>query len=404
MTTKTFHGGTVFLPDQIAQTSVTVADGHIVDIGGPGQGEAIDASGMILAPALIDIHGDAFERQIMPRPGVFFPIDTAVLETDRQLAANGIATTYHSITLGYEPGLRSVERGREMINALRRLAPRLTVENRVQLRWETFADEAIDTLKWAMDLELTPSLAFNDHLSMSMRSRDTLIQDRLFEHHPDFALADPTDDALFDMRHGKHAERSGLDYEPYKEMVWDVWQRRDNVPAKIKSVADMARRKGIPMLSHDDTQPETRDFYRVLGVRVAEFPMTMAPTRAAREKGDLIIFGAPNAVRGGSHIGSLSAADMVEEGYCDALASDYYYPALLAAVHRLDRENRADRLALWSLVSSGPARAMQLYDRGEIRLGKRADLVLVEWPDNAVPVIRGTWVAGRAAYRSTCAA
>ena len=79
MTTKTFHGGTVFLPDQIAQTSVTVADGHIVDIGGPGQGEAIDASGMILAPALIDIHGDAFERQIMPRPGVFFPMDTAEL-------------------------------------------------------------------------------------------------------------------------------------------------------------------------------------------------------------------------------------------------------------------------------------------------------------------------------------
>ncbi|MCV6592843.1 MAG: amidohydrolase family protein, partial [Silicimonas sp.] len=144
-------------------------------------------------------------------------------------------------------------------------------------------------------------------------------------------------------------------------------------------------------------------FFRDLGADVAEFPMTMKPTEAAREAGDTIIFGSPNAVRGGSHIGSLSAADMVEDGYCDVLASDYYYPAMLAAVDRLDREKRADRLRLWSLISSGPARAMKLTDRGEIAPGKRADLVLVDWPDAASPAIRGTWVAGRPAYRAIAA-
>ena len=126
----------------------------------------------------------------------------------------------------------------------------------------------------------------------------------------------------------------------------------------------------------------------------------MEPVQAARAAGDTIIFGSPNAVRGGSHIGSLSAADMVEDGKCDVLASDYYYPAMLAAVDRLDRERRADRLALWSLVSSGPAKAMNLPDRGEIAVGKRADLVLVDWPDGQIPAVQGTWVAGRCAYRS----
>jgi len=81
------------------------------------------------------------------------------------------------------------------------------------------------------------------------------------------------------------------------------------------------------------------------------------------------------------------------------LASDYYYPAMLAAVDRLDREQRADRRSLWSLVSTGPARAMNLTDRGEIATGKRADLVLVDWPEGATPAIQGTWVAGRCAYR-----
>ena len=82
------------------------------------------------------------------------------------------------------------------------------------------------------------------------------------------------------------------------------------------------------------------------------------------------------------------------------LASDYYYPAMLAAVDRLDRERRADRLALWSLISSGPAKAMGLDDRGEIAVGKRADLVMVEWRKEQTPAIVGTWVAGRMAYRS----
>ena len=385
---------------EIAETNVTIAHGLIVEIGGTPQGEVIDARGLILAPALIDVHGDAFERQVMPRPGVYFPMETAVLETDRQLAANGIATTYHSITLSFEPGLRSVDRGREMMQAIRDLAPRLLVENRIQLRWETFAFEALDTIDWALDGPLTPSLAFNDHLSMSMRSFDTKIQDRQFEHSSDYALADPHDPRLATVRHEKHAARAGLEIDDYMALIERVWARRPDVPSAMRTLADKARAKGVPMLSHDDTQAETRQHYRGLGATVAEFPMTMSPIEDARTHEDPIIFGAPNAVRGGSHIGSLAAGDMVEDGLCDALASDYYYPAMLAAVDRLDREKRADRLSLWSLVSTGPARAMQLDDRGEIAVGQRADLVLVDWPDGQTPAVQGTWVAGRPAYRA----
>lgn len=396
---QTFVGAQVYLPGEIAETTVTLDAGTIVEIGGPVQGIEIDAGGKILAPALIDVHGDAFERQVMPRPGVFFPMETAVLETDRQLAANGIATTYHSITLSYEPGLRSVERGRAMMQAILDLAPRLTVENRFQLRWETFAFEALETLDWAMGAPLKPSLAFNDHLSMAMRSADTVMQDRPFEHSPEFQVMDLSDAALFAKRYRKHTERSGLDYEAHKALVHKVWDRRPDVVETMKTVAAKARAKGIPMLSHDDTQAETRKFYNAIGATTSEFPMTMAPVEQARADGDLIIFGSPNAVRGGSHIGSLGAGDMVEAGFCDVLASDYYYPAMLAAVDRLDREKRADRSALWSLVSSGPAKAMGLDDRGDIAVGKRADLVLVDWPQGQTPAIQGTWVAGRCAYR-----
>ncbi|MEL7205648.1 MAG: phosphonate metabolism protein PhnM, partial [Pseudomonadota bacterium] len=71
--TFTFEGAHVILPGEIVEATVTVADGLIAEIGGPAQGQVIDARERILAPAMIDVHGDAFERQLMPRPGVYFP-------------------------------------------------------------------------------------------------------------------------------------------------------------------------------------------------------------------------------------------------------------------------------------------------------------------------------------------
>lgn len=157
---------------------------------------------------------------------------------------------------------------------------------------------------------------------------------------------DLSDAELFETRYRKHIERSGLNYDDHKKLVHKVWERRPDVVKTLQTVAAKAQAKNIPMLSHDDTQAETRKFYHDLGATTSEFPMTMGPVDEARAHGDLIIFGSPNAVRGGSHIGSLGAADMVEAGLCDVLASDYYYPAMLAAMDRLDREKRADRLAL----------------------------------------------------------
>lgn len=394
----TFEGAQVYLPDEIAETNVTIDAGKIVEIGGAAQGEVIDARGLILAPALIDVHGDAFERQLMPRPNVFFPIDAAVIDTDRQLASNGIATAYHAITLGWEPGLRDVARGRELMEAIQRLAPRLMAENRVQLRWETFAFEALETIEWALQAPLTPSLAFNDHTSMTMRAYDVPMQDREFEFSPDFKIASLDDDRMR-QRTAKKADRSGISKEAYLKLLGEVWDRRDDVPATIAKVAELGRKAGASMLSHDDTKAETRKYFRNLGAATAEFPMVIEAAQAARDNGDAIIFGSPNAARGGSHIGSLGAGDMVEAGLCDALASDYFYPAMLSAVARLDAEKRADRSTIWSLVSAGLAKAMNLTDRGDIAVGKRADLVLVDWPEGQIPAILGTWVAGRQAYR-----
>ena len=393
-----FEGAQVILPDRIAEASVRIDGGLITALDGPRDGaRVINAAGMLLAPALVDIHGDAFERQIMPRPGVTLPLEAAFLETDRQLAANGIGTAYHALTLSWEPGLRSVETGWQVHDVLNRLSPRLTVENRLQLRWETFCVEAIPLIDAALQGPLTPSVAFNDHTSMALLHPSVALQDRPFDFSPDFPVTD-LDSPTFAAKMAERAKRSHMSVADYVDLIRTVWQRRPQVREWVDEVAAKGDAAGAPMLSHDDTQTTIRRHYRDLGARISEFPMNRRTAEFAREGGDAIVLGAPNAARGGSHLGSIGAGDMIRAGLCDVLASDYYYPSLLNAVGRLRADHVGPLESLWPLVSGNSAKASGLRDRGEIAPGLRADLVLVEWPEGQLPVIRQTWVGGRCAY------
>ncbi len=397
-TATLIEGARVILSDRVETASVRIEAGIITGIDTPRDGaQVVPAAGRLLAPAFVDIHGDAFERQIMPRPGVTIPIDTALLDSDRQLAANGIATAYHALTLSWEPGLRSVETGWAVLRALSRLGPRLTAENRLQLRWETFCPEAHSLIATAMNQTETPALAFNDHTSAALLHPSIALHDRPFDLIPDYPVTE-LDSPRFLAKMQTRAQRSAMSPEDYIALMLSVWARRPEVPASIDTMARLARDAGAPMLSHDDSQIETRDFYRAKGAKIAEFPMHDRVFAAARAAGDHIVLGAPNAMRGGSHLGSPSAAQMIGRGLCDILASDYFYPAMLGAMARLHAEAVAPLPHLWRLVSANPAAALGLTDRGEIAQGRRADLVLVDWPEGATPAIVRTWVSGRGGY------
>lgn len=395
-----FQGCRLILDDRITTASLRIEGGLITGIDcGPDGATVIDAGGLIVAPALVDIHGDAFERQMMPRPGVDFPLHAALLETDRQLAANGIATAYHALTLSWEPGLRSVANGQAVVAGLAALAPRLTVENRVQLRWETFCFEALPLIDAALAGPLAPSIAFNDHTSMAVLHPGTALQDRPFDHDPAFPVVDMAS-PQFEAKMHERAKRSHMTPPAFVDLIRRMWDRRPQVQAVVAEVAAKGRAAGVPMLSHDDSQPETRAYYRDLGARLSEFPMNRRAAQAARDNGDWIIFGAPNAARGGSHLGSPGAADMIGAGLCDILASDYFYPAMLTAITRLLADGVAPLPALWQLVSGNPARASGLSDRGRLAPGLRADLIVMDWPEGSLPAVRETWVASRPAYRA----
>jgi alpha-D-ribose 1-methylphosphonate 5-triphosphate diphosphatase len=367
------EGGRALIGNGLESTTIHLApaQGVISQIGSDAPARRrINAAGLLVLPGIVDIHGDAFERQMMPRPGVDFAMDIALLDSDRQAVANGITTVFHGVTWSWEPGLRGPENARTMLAGIERLRRRLGADTRFHLRHETFNLEAEpEILKWLSERRID-LVAFNDHM----------------------LIADETSPRSKKL--GTMVERSGLTREAFLRLVERVRGRGNEVPASIERIAQAALAHGIPLLSHDDASPDQRRWFRSLGCRLAEFPTTVETAQEAAAHGDDIVLGAPNVVRGGSHIGWIDAKDMVGRGLCSVLASDYYYPAPLLAAFRLAAENVLPLHAAWALVSATAAAAARLSDRGTIASGRRADLILVDTQDQRPRVI-ATIVAGR---------
>lgn len=156
-----------------APVHVSDADGIITDVGSDASAPvAFDASGLLVLPGIVDIHGDAFERQMMPRPGVDVAIDIALIETDRQVVANGITTVFHGVTWSWEPGLRGAENARNILNAIKALRPFLSADTRFHLRHETYNLAAEPEIAEYLATHRIDALAFNDH----MPSADSVIR------------------------------------------------------------------------------------------------------------------------------------------------------------------------------------------------------------------------------------
>ena len=76
------EGARLVLDDRIERASVRIEGGRITGIDTARDGASVlDANGKILAPAFVDIHGDAHERQLQPRPGVDIPAPLALRDS-----------------------------------------------------------------------------------------------------------------------------------------------------------------------------------------------------------------------------------------------------------------------------------------------------------------------------------
>ena len=367
-------GARVLIDGALHDMPVSLAAGQIVETGGA----EVDLSGFLIVPGIIDLHGDGFEHHIRPRPNTGFPIAEGLASTDREAAAHGITTLWLAQGWSWEGGHRGPDEAEALLAALERYRPQALCDLRVQLRVETHFVDGVDRLLDAMERFGVDYAVFNDHMAEGLQM-----------------LADRPEGF------GLWAAKLGQSAEELARRLRAAHDRAPEVPGALLKMAEGFARIGARFGSHDDADAVTRRRMSAIGAKVAEFPLNRQAAAAARALGDPILMGAPNVVRGGSQSGNIAAVELVAEGLCDALVSDYHLPALPLAAWKLADLRATDLARGWEMVSTNAARVLGLSDRGRIAPGLRADLAVI---DPETRRVQATICAGRLVHAGGLAA
>ena len=365
-----FENARIVTPEGIHRGSLTVADGRILalDAAAPGRAARVDLEDDLLLPGLIDLHGDAIEKEVEPRPNVFFPLPVALDAIDRRMAAAGVTTAFHAISFAEgELGVRDVAFAETLVRAVHEFGG--AVEHRVHIRYELTDAGSEARVTRLVDEGVVSLLSFMDHTPGQGQ----------FKHAAAYAA------------HLSRVYATGEEH--IRERITTQQAEAGNLAARVQRLADHARPRGVTLASHDDEDAERVAFMAGLGARISEFPLDLATARTARAAGLLTLFGAPNVLRGRSQSGALSAREAIAAGAAGALCSDYAPQAMLPALGVLTGEMGLDWPEAVDLMAGAPARAAGLTDRGAIAPGPRADLIRVRQHGRALSVA-AVWLAG----------
>lgn len=387
MTRETVFTNTrVVLGDETVLGSVLIRDGLIADVAtGPATTVGEDLDGDHLMPGVVELHTDHLEYHFSPRPGVSWDPLPAVLAHDAQLSAAGATTVFDAVRIGSEPDGRdgaaaAAHRLAEAVESAMD-AGLLRADHAIHLRCEVSSADCLDAFH-----------EFDDDQYVRLAS--------LMDHTPgQRQYADVEDFKRYYLAKRRVSE---ADFEQYVQLLHE--QSALHADRNRRAIAGLAAERGITLAAHDDATPEHVAESVSLGVHISEFPTTVVAARAAVDQGLQVVMGAPNMVRGGSQSGNVAAADLLDLGLLDILSSDYVPSSPLHAVFQLAGDGVVSMAQGARLISTNPARAVGLDDRGEIAVGKRADLVRVathELPADErrpkgrhMPVVRGVYRTG----------
>ncbi|MQB43559.1 alpha-D-ribose 1-methylphosphonate 5-triphosphate diphosphatase [Rhizobium sp. ICMP 5592] len=370
---------TLVLPNEVVdQGSIRIEDGVIAEIRAePVANATFDGGGRLLMPGFVDLHGDMIEREIAPRPNATMPIDFGIHELDKKLAAAGVTTAYAAVSFATESvygHVRSLETTSAVIKGINSLRDHLLIDHRVHARYEITNVGAAPTLERLLEDGVVDMVSLTDHT-------------------PGQGQYNNIEAYVLSM-----SERRSMSREAAEEMVARrIAMRQDpDIERKLHDIVSLSLKHKLSLASHDDDSAEKVAEMHDLGVTISEFPVTLPAAEEARRRGLWTLMGAPNALRGQSMSGNLSALDAAKVGLLGIIAADYHPAAFVPAIFKIAEVASGGLPAAVAMATANAARSAGLTDRGEIAVGQKADLVAIE--HGSVHRIRATFRNGRVVY------
>lgn len=372
---KVLSNARIVLEDDILHGSVQMRDGLISDISEGVSLSGEDLEGDYLLPGLVELHTDHLETHFSPRAGLKWNAIAAIQAHDTQVAGSGITTVLDCLRMGSgEEGGFARGEMRELANSIETAGRegRLRAEHLLHLRCEVSTSDVVEQFS---DFEGDPAVRLVS----------------LMDHAPGQRQFQTMDQYIF-----YYKIKRGLNDEAFDAFVKRRLEASERYAAPHRdALASHCAEAGIALASHDDATLDHVDESIGHGVRLAEFPTSIAAAEASHKAGLAVLMGAPNVVRGQSHSGNIAASDLARLGVLDVLSSDYVPFSLLHAPFILSDEIETVSLPqAIAMVSATPARTIGLDDRGRIATGLRADLVRVH-RESGVPVCRAVWRQGK---------
>ena len=375
-----FKNAKMVLPNEVVHGSLQTENGRISAVAGDTSAmAAVDLGGDYLLPGLVEMHTDNFERHLMPRPKVHWAELPALLAHDAEIAAAGITTVFDALGVGdADPESLRGKAWNDVLATIDNCTQQdlLRADHHLHVRCELPAPNTIDLFE-----------PFQGHPRLSLIS--------LMDHTPGQRQWENIEQARI-----YYTGKKGWSQQKFEQQVVlaNQLQAEYSEPHRQYFV-DYSRTHGIALASHDDTTAAHVQQAHAEGASMSEFPTTVVAAREAHKHGLRNVMGGPNVVRGGSHSGNVAAVDLARLGLLDILSSDYVPGSLLSAVMCLVEQGVMTWPQAVATVTSTPALATGLTDRGAIKAGLRADLIQVhiaELPNgHRHAVVRAVWREGR---------
>jgi alpha-D-ribose 1-methylphosphonate 5-triphosphate diphosphatase len=290
-----------------------------------------------------------------------------------------VTTAYAAVS--FHPGsayghIRHFDNTSAIIRALKSMGDVLKVDHRVHARFEITFPDALRVIEGLIAEGAVDLVSLTDHTPGQGQYRD-------IEAH------------IARVAREKDMSRDEAEAEIARRIA-EKKSTAGDMAATLRAISATCRAHGVALASHDDDTVDKVALMQSLGAGISEFPVTREAASEARARGLTTAMGAPNALRGKSYSGNLSAREAHAAGLLDILASDYHPSAILPAILELSRTDPLGLAGSARLVSLNPARALGLSDRGQIASGQQADLVIAD--DTGIGHVRATLRAGRKIY------
>ena len=187
-----------------------------------------NVAGNYVLPGVIDLHCDAIEKQIQPRPGVIIDESVAFYTTDRILACSGITTELHSLSLDdAEFGVRNEEFVRNFIAQIASADQRI-VNHLVHCRVEVSSERGVTSLAQVIDSPYLKLVSIMDH-SPGQGQYPT---DESFRYYV--------------------AKTTGRNDAEIDAIIQKKHALRESIPQRVQEVIQLAHAHHIPLATHDD--------------------------------------------------------------------------------------------------------------------------------------------------------